>query len=419
MELTDMGMTWKKGALHTHTLWSDGRSLPEVVLKTYRDEGYDFVCLSDHNIFQSDDNMWLPVAGTEGGWPPDLSAEEFLRSKNLLPGSVIEKRRSFKTFVRLKTFDELKREFEIPDEFLVIPGDEVTIVGNSAEKERTFHLHVNFFNSRENFPVPTGVNSMELLRKVLENYRVLGAKNAFCMLNHPFWRAWDADPELLIDFPEIHLFEICNSGSSDIPDNWICPREKYWDFVLAHRLINGDDLVYGTATDDAHFYNEERRTTPGACGTGWVMVECDGEFSAPTLTSSVLRGKFYSSCGVELEYYGFDAASRTMEVKVKAEPGVNYRIDFITTKRDFDKSIEIRQFVSEDKRFTRDFPVIRDDIGSVVKSVEGTSAVYSMTEDDLYVRALITSDQPGIIKNNFYPEFRCAWVQPVKNPEIC
>ncbi|MBR2374363.1 MAG: hypothetical protein IKA87_09075 [Lentisphaeria bacterium] len=414
-----MGTIWKKGALHTHTLWSDGRSLPEVAILSYREAGYDFVCLSDHNIFQSDENMWLQVMGAEGGWPPHLSVEELERSRALLPGKIVEKKRSFKTFVRLKTFDELQKEFEVPGEFLLVPGEEIT-VGNQSfnEENRQYQLHVNFFNSRVDFPVPSGGTGADLLRKILENYRVRGVKNAFCMLNHPFWRVWDIDPRLLIDFSEIRLFEICNSGTENMPDNWICTREKYWDFILAHRLMNGDGLLYGTACDDAHFYDEPRRHTPGACCTGWVMVECRDEFTPEKLTEAILNGRFYSSCGVELESYNFDGASRTLDVMVKSEPGVNYRIDFITTKKDFDSSVKIKDFPFEPEIHSRKFPVIGEDIGRVVKSVDGISGSYTMQDDDLYVRAVITSDQPGIIKNSFYPEFRSAWVQPVKNPVL-
>ena len=75
--------TWKKGALHTHTLWSDGRSLPETVIKTYRDRGFDFVCLSDHNVFPERENFYLPVAPEEGPWPPMASRAELLRAQEI------------------------------------------------------------------------------------------------------------------------------------------------------------------------------------------------------------------------------------------------------------------------------------------------------------------------------------------------
>jgi hypothetical protein len=41
---------WWRGNLHTHTLWSDGDGFPEVVAQWYRDAGYNFLSLSDHNV---------------------------------------------------------------------------------------------------------------------------------------------------------------------------------------------------------------------------------------------------------------------------------------------------------------------------------------------------------------------------------
>ena len=40
---------WYKGNLHTHTTESDGDADPEVVVEWYKQHGYDFLVLSDHN----------------------------------------------------------------------------------------------------------------------------------------------------------------------------------------------------------------------------------------------------------------------------------------------------------------------------------------------------------------------------------
>jgi len=45
------GLRWFKGNTHAHTLESDGDSPPEVVARWYRDHGYNFLVLSDHNVF--------------------------------------------------------------------------------------------------------------------------------------------------------------------------------------------------------------------------------------------------------------------------------------------------------------------------------------------------------------------------------
>jgi len=42
-------VVWLKGNLHTHTLESDGDSTPQEVAVWYRDHGYDFLFLTDHD----------------------------------------------------------------------------------------------------------------------------------------------------------------------------------------------------------------------------------------------------------------------------------------------------------------------------------------------------------------------------------
>ena len=43
-------MRWFRGNLHTHTTNSDGDSPPDEVAAWYRDAGYDFLVLSDHDV---------------------------------------------------------------------------------------------------------------------------------------------------------------------------------------------------------------------------------------------------------------------------------------------------------------------------------------------------------------------------------
>ena len=40
---------WYKGNLHSHTYWSDGRAFPDQAIREYRDAGYDFCAVTDHN----------------------------------------------------------------------------------------------------------------------------------------------------------------------------------------------------------------------------------------------------------------------------------------------------------------------------------------------------------------------------------
>jgi hypothetical protein len=54
---------WWKGNLHTHTLWSDGDNYPEMVADWYKQNGYNFLALSDHNIL-SNVEKWVTVGKT-------------------------------------------------------------------------------------------------------------------------------------------------------------------------------------------------------------------------------------------------------------------------------------------------------------------------------------------------------------------
>src|SRR6056297_1049607 len=49
-QTTDDKEKWLRGNLHTHTYWSDGDDFPESVAKWYKDNGYDFLVHTDHNI---------------------------------------------------------------------------------------------------------------------------------------------------------------------------------------------------------------------------------------------------------------------------------------------------------------------------------------------------------------------------------
>ncbi len=46
---------WYKGNTHTHTLNSDGDSTPDAVVQWYREHGYQFLVLTDHNFLTSVD----------------------------------------------------------------------------------------------------------------------------------------------------------------------------------------------------------------------------------------------------------------------------------------------------------------------------------------------------------------------------
>lgn len=72
LELFSIKKTWFKGNLHTHTTISDGKLEPAEVVKLYKKLGYDFLALTDHEIFSwwqefdTPDFLILPGIETSG-----------------------------------------------------------------------------------------------------------------------------------------------------------------------------------------------------------------------------------------------------------------------------------------------------------------------------------------------------------------
>jgi hypothetical protein len=199
---------WKKGALHTHTFWSDGKSLPETAIHTYRDElKFDFVCITDHNIFPEEKDLWFPVIDQKFDlWPPLLYDRDIDREKSLPNCDIEEKKVGVRRFVRLKTFDEIKEQWEIPGKFLLIGGCELSGGHYPGLEQACFDIHFNVLNCHKSLTPPARKDNMEeTFRAHLEVCKQAIAdsgNNAILMLNHPFWRYWDIDPMLAVENPE-------------------------------------------------------------------------------------------------------------------------------------------------------------------------------------------------------------------------
>ena len=126
------------------------------------------------------------------------------------------------------------------------------------------------------------------------------------------------------------------------------------------------------------------------------------------------KGEFYSSTGVLFDEISFDKEKGILYVKVEKEEGENYRLDFFVTKKNFNKSMVIKEFPFEKTpAFSRTLPLMPDDVGVIAKSCNGIEASYTLMEDDLYVRCVVTSSRKGRLeKSTLYPEFETGWTQP-------
>ncbi|MCM8785470.1 MAG: hypothetical protein NC827_06245 [Candidatus Omnitrophica bacterium] len=89
---------WFKGNIHTHTRNSDGKFLPEEIVKIYKENSYDFLFITDHNKitdYKSPFNDFLTIKGIEfnkdGFHILGLDIEQSFSTENLTVQQIIKK----------------------------------------------------------------------------------------------------------------------------------------------------------------------------------------------------------------------------------------------------------------------------------------------------------------------------------------
>jgi hypothetical protein len=164
--------------------------------------------------------------------------------------------------------------------------------------------------------------------------------------------------------------------------------------------------MYAVATDDAHNYHkyEPRAANPGQA---WIVARAN-RLTPESILRAMDAGDFYCSTGVTLKDIAF--RDNTLTVQIAREPGVTYKIQFIGTRRGYDRiSREVTNAEGETVRTTR---IYSPEIGAVLAEDQGTTAGYTLKGDELYVRAKVISSRKNG-KSHVADEYESAWVQPV------
>jgi hypothetical protein len=242
-----------KGNLHTHTLNSDGDSTPDDVVRWYREHGYHFVTLTDHNYLTSVDGL------------------------NALHGA--------------------------DEKFLVMKGEELT------DRFGTKPIHVNGFAPNV-FVRPTGGTSvLDTAQRMIDALRSAGAVPS---VNHPNF-GWAISADELLQLQRTRLFEVFNGHPlvNNVGGGGVPGLEEVWD-----RMLSSGKLLYGIAVDDAHYFKRPEDRTAPRPGQGWVYVRAT-RLEAGALVEALERGDFYSSTGVELQSIVATPSSLTITIKTE------------------------------------------------------------------------------------------------------
>lgn len=392
-------MRWWKGNLHTHSLWSDGDDYPEMIAAWYKERGYHFLALSDHNIL-SDHEKWISVAKNKGG---EAAIAKYV---NRFGDQWVERREvDGAKQVRLKMLSEFRQLFEEPEKFLMIQSEELT-----ARFQAT-PIHINVTNVKEFIAPRTGNSVVEVMQNnvnaVVEQRKRTGVP-MFPHINHPNF-GWAITAEELMQLENERFFEVYNGHPlvHNEGDELHASTDRIWDIILTERLAElGKAPLFGLAVDDSHNYHGEPKKDSRP-GRGWVMVRA-AKLGANELIAAMEAGDFYASSGVTLKdvHRGRDEIA----IEIEAESGVRYRTEFIGTRRGYDR--KRTPILAENGQPIRVTNTYSKDIGTVLSTVEGTTASYKFKGDEIYVRARVTSSKLKADPSS-KGEFEQAWVQPV------
>ncbi|MGB7329620.1 MAG: hypothetical protein WBD31_32400 [Rubripirellula sp.] len=391
---TNPAATWWKGNLHTHSLWSDGDQFPEMIADWYRERDYNFLALTDHNVL-SEGMRWMPMSTIIQRSDKGILdryrkrfGEDWVETRGE-PGQKDHE-------VRLKPLDEFRYLLELSGKFILIPAEEI------SDKSEGKPVHINATNIAEALQPVGGDTVRETiennLRAILEHEKSHG-REVLPHVNHPNFK-YALTAEDLAAVVSEQFFEVYNGhpGVNHLGDDDHPGIERMWDLINAIRQnsLNIPPMM-GIATDDSHEYHGKPGSRPGR---GWVMVR--SRYLTPEhLIRAMKRGDFYASSGVSLTDVRFDESTKTLEIDIDAQTGVTYRTDFIATLANpTSNDSEESESIDEHK------------IGVVVATSDLPSAKYTMTGNELYLRAVVTSSEPPS-DPSFADQKQQAWTQPV------
>jgi hypothetical protein len=262
---------WYKGNTHTHTINSGGDSTPDEVARWYRENGYNFVVITDHQ--------------------------------------------------RVTNVEPLNSLFGAAGQFLVIQGEEVS--ANFAGPAGKVYVHVNSLNPRETAIPVHGVSARDTLQKNLDAIHSVGG---LAQINHPNFM-WQLNAGDIAAVKGARLLEIMNmhplvnsvGAGPDFPG-----AEELWDQVLSRGVI-----VWGVASDDTHeLKGHDSGAAEGRPGKGWIVVRAE-HLTTAEIMQAIDQGDFYASTGVALKDYKVVGTQITIEMPDKNDYMTKYRTRFI------------------------------------------------------------------------------------------
>ena len=150
--LQDANALWLKGNLHSHSVFSDGKLTPEEMKAAYKSHGYDFLAITDHDVYTDTRHL------------------------------------SDETFTMLQGFE---------------------LWGNNYPNDRDIHVHFLWDDNFTHIAPGQVMHLPQRTGKVCRDFSYdMRSRGAYVMLNHPHWSMLTS-PEVQDENP-YHAVEIMN-----------------------------------------------------------------------------------------------------------------------------------------------------------------------------------------------------------------
>ncbi len=377
---------WFRGNTHTHSLWSDGNDFPEMIIGWYKEQGYDFIALSDHNILAVSEK-WMDVESIQKRQKA-LGRSALEKYQKKYDQDWVETREvEGRTQVRLKKISEFRPLFEEPGKFHIIQAEEIS----SSAGGKPVHINAVNLPGKNTIPAVRSEGSVrEVMRQNLQDVAKLEEQTGVPILthlNHPNF-GWAITAEDIAHVLEEQFFEVYNGhpGIRHLGDEIHPGDERIWDIANTIRIAELQaEPLFGVATDDSHNYHGGN-VSPGR---GWVMVRA-ATLDGSSLVEAMRAGEFYASSGVYVEEIRYDAASRELAFQIQPDGEATFQAELIGTRENYEES----------------------QIGEVLATAEGPSIRFRVPTGVLYARVAITSSRAH--PNPSFPgQKEQAWLQPI------
>lgn len=265
-------LKWYRGNTHAHTINADGNVVPETVVRWYREHGYQFVFVTDHEYVAD----VTPLNALYGG----------------------------------------------ENRFLVLRGQEVTqMLADEQHPSGTRHAHINGLGiNRVVLPIGSEGNMWLARGSTMEdlfvrNFAAIRAAGGIPQVNHPNLE-WSVKPQDLTKISGPFLLEIANAypsannlGGTDDSGDVALSTEEFWDALLTRGQV-----AWAVGSDDSHDYLNLDDYNSERPGKAWIVVRAP-ELTSANILDALLKGDFYASTGVTLTNYQASATSVAIMIK--------------------------------------------------------------------------------------------------------